>query len=50
MNRVGVLAEDRNHHPDVDFGWGRAGVTIFTHNIGGLTESDFVLAARVDRL
>jgi 4a-hydroxytetrahydrobiopterin dehydratase len=34
----------------VDFGWGRAGVTVFTHKIDGLTESDFVLAAKVDRL
>ena len=50
VNRVGVLAEDQNHHPDVDFGWGRAGVTIFTHKIGGLTESDFVSAAKVGRL
>jgi 4a-hydroxytetrahydrobiopterin dehydratase len=50
VNRVGVLAEDQNHHPDVDFGWGRAGVTIFTHKIGGLTESDFVPAAKVGRL
>ncbi len=49
-NRVGVLAEDQNHHPDVDLGWGRAGVTIFTHKIDGLTESDFALAAKVDRL
>ena len=50
MNRTGVLAEDQNHHPDVDLGWGRAGVTIFTHKIDGLAESDFVLAAKVDRL
>ena len=50
MNRVGELAEEQAHHPDVDFGWGRAGITIFTHKIDGLTESDFVLAAKVDRL
>jgi 4a-hydroxytetrahydrobiopterin dehydratase len=50
VNRAGVLAEDQNHHPDVDLGWGRAGVTIFTHKIDGLAESDFVLAAKVDRL
>ncbi len=50
VNRVGELAEERSHHPDIDFGWGRAGVTIFTHKIDGLTESDFVLAAKVDRL
>jgi len=50
VNRVGVLAEEQAHHPDIDFGWGRAGVRIFTHKIDGLTESDFVLAAKVDRL
>jgi 4a-hydroxytetrahydrobiopterin dehydratase len=50
VNRVGELAEEQAHHPDVDFGWGRAGITIYTHKIDGLTESDFVLAAKVDRL
>ena len=50
VNRVGMLAEEQAHHPDIDFGWGRAGVRIFTHKIYGLTESDFVLAAKVDRL
>src|SRR3712207_5184936 len=50
VNRVGELAEEQAHHPDMDFGWGRAGVTIFTHRIDGLTESDFILAAKVDRL
>jgi 4a-hydroxytetrahydrobiopterin dehydratase len=50
VNRVGELAEEQGHHPDVEFGWGRAAITIFTHKIDGLTESDFVLAAKVDRL
>ena len=50
VNRVGDLAEEQAHHPDIDFGWGRVGITIFTHKIDGLTESDFVLAAKVDRL
>jgi 4a-hydroxytetrahydrobiopterin dehydratase len=50
VNRVGELAEEQAHHPDIDFGWGRAGVSIFTHKIDGLTESDFILAAKVDRL
>jgi 4a-hydroxytetrahydrobiopterin dehydratase len=50
VNRVGELAEEQAHHPDVDFGWGRAGITIYTHKIDGLTESDFVLAAKVDTL
>jgi len=50
VSRVGELAEDQAHHPDIAFGWGRAEVTIFTHKIDGLTESDFILAAKVDRL
>jgi len=51
-NRVGDLAEaeEQAHHSDIDSGWGRVGITIFTHKIIGLTESDFVLAAKVDRL
>jgi 4a-hydroxytetrahydrobiopterin dehydratase len=50
VNRVGELAEEQAHHPDIDFGWGRAKVRIFTHKIDGLTESDFILAAKVERL
>ena len=50
VNGVGELAEEQAHHPDIDFGWGRVGVTIFTHKIDGLTESDFILAAKVEGL
>jgi 4a-hydroxytetrahydrobiopterin dehydratase len=50
VNRVGELAEEQAHHPDIDFGWGRATVKIFTHKIDGLTESDFILAAKVEGL
>ena len=50
VNRVGELAEEQAHHPDIELGWGRVGVTIFTHKIDVLTESDFILAAKVDRL
>ena len=50
VNRVGEVAEEQGHHPDIDFGWGRAALTVFTHKIGGLTESDFIFAAKVDRL
>jgi 4a-hydroxytetrahydrobiopterin dehydratase len=50
VNRVGELAEEQGHHPDVTFGWGYAGVTVWTHKIDGLTESDFVFAAKVDTL
>ena len=48
--RVGELAEAQGHHPDICYGWGRAEITIWTHKIDGLTESDFILAAKIDRL
>ena len=50
VNQVGAIAEEQNHHPDLEFTWGRARIEIRTHAIDGLTESDFVLAAKIDRL
>ena len=47
-NRVGEIAEAEGHHPDVHLGWGRVTLTIWTHKIDGLTESDFILAAKAD--
>ncbi len=49
-NQVGELAESEGHHPDIRLSWGRVEIEIFTHKIDGLTESDFILAARIDRL
>ena len=49
VNRIGAVAEAEGHHPDLTLGWGRVGVTTWTHKIDGLTESDFVLAAKIDR-
>lgn len=49
-NRVGELAEAEQHHPDIYLAWGKVKVTIWTHKIDGLTESDFVFAAKVDQL
>ncbi len=49
-NKVGELAEHQGHHPDIYLSWGKAGITIWTHKIDGLTESDFVLAAKIDDL
>ncbi len=49
-NRVGEMAEAQNHHPDIHLAWGRVGVTIWTHKIDGLTESDFIFAAKTDAL
>jgi len=48
VNRVGELAEAQNHHPDIALAWGKVRVTIWTHKIDGLTESDFVFAAKCD--
>lgn len=49
VNRIGAIAEEQNHHPDLTLAWGRVGVQIWTHKINGLTESDFVFAAKCDR-
>ena len=49
-NRVGEMAEAQNHHPDIHLAWGRVRVTIWTHKIDGLTESDFIFAAKADAL
>jgi 4a-hydroxytetrahydrobiopterin dehydratase len=50
VNRAGAIAEEQGHHPDILLAWGRAEVTTYTHKINGLTESDFVLAAKIDRV
>ena len=49
-NRAGGAAEAEGHHPDIAITWGGATVTIWTHSIGGLSENDFILAARLDTL
>lgn len=49
VNTIGDIAEEQGHHPDIHLSWGRVGVEIWTHKIDGLTESDFVLAAKFDR-
>lgn len=49
-NRIGGLAEAENHHPDLHLAWGKVGVEIWTHKIDGLTESDFVFAAKTELL
>jgi 4a-hydroxytetrahydrobiopterin dehydratase len=50
VNRAGAVAEEQGHHPDLYLSWGKVGVQIWTHKIDGLTESDFILAAKFDRL
>ena len=49
-NKVGELAEANKHHPDISLAWGRVKITLWTHKIDGLSESDFILAAKIDQL
>ncbi len=50
VSKVGNLAEEENHHPDIFFGWGYCKIKIYTHAIKGLAESDFILAAKIDKI
>ena len=50
VNKIGEIAEIEGHHPDIWFGWGYAKIKIFTHAIKGLHESDFILAAKIDKI
>jgi 4a-hydroxytetrahydrobiopterin dehydratase len=49
-NSVGRIAESEGHHPDVELGWGRVRIALTTHAIGGLSENDFIVAAKIDKL
>ena len=48
-NRVGAVAEAEGHHPDIHLAWGKVRLTVWTHKIDGLTESDFIFAAKAER-
>ena len=50
INKVGIISENENHHPDITFGWGYAKIIITTHAIDGLSENDFILAAKIDQI
>jgi 4a-hydroxytetrahydrobiopterin dehydratase len=50
VNRVGALAEEQGHHPDILLTWGKVEITLWTHAVNGLTESDFILAAKIDQI
>ena len=50
INKVGAISENENHHPDILFGWGYAKINITTHAIEGLSENDFILAAKIDKI
>ncbi len=49
INKVGLISENEGHHPDISFGWGYAIIKITTHAIEGLSENDFILAAKIDK-
>ena len=50
INDVGQISENEGHHPDISFGWGYADIKITTHAIEGISENDFILAAKIDQL
>lgn len=50
VNTVGAIAEEQGHHPDIYLTWGRVRIEVWTHKIDGLTESDFILAAKIDTI
>ena len=50
INKVGKISEEEGHHPDISFGWGYATIIITTHAIEGLSENDFILAAKIDQI
>jgi len=50
VNKAGEIAEQQGHHPDILLAWGKAEITTWTHKIDGLTESDFILAAKIDKI
>jgi len=50
VNQVGKISEEEGHHPDINYGWGYAKINIMTHAIAGLSENDFILAAKIDQI
>jgi len=50
VNKVSSIAEEKGHHPDIEFGWGRAEISFMTHKIDGLSRNDFIMASLVDEL
>jgi 4a-hydroxytetrahydrobiopterin dehydratase len=49
VNRVGAIADEQDHHPDVHLSWGKAAIELWTHTVGGLSENDFITAAHVEK-
>lgn len=49
-DRVGAIAETEGHHPDIHLSWGKVTIELYTHAVGGLSENDFIVAAKIDRI
>lgn len=49
-NKVGAIAEEQGHHPDIRLSWGKVGIYLTTHSIKGLSENDFIVAVKIDLL
>jgi 4a-hydroxytetrahydrobiopterin dehydratase len=50
VNKVGAIAESEGHHPDIELGWGKVNITLTTHAIGGLSQNDFIVAAKINNI
>ena len=50
VNKVGVIAEEEGHHPDIELGWGKVNITLTTHAINGLSQNDFIVAAKINNI
>jgi 4a-hydroxytetrahydrobiopterin dehydratase len=50
VNAIGAIAEEEGHHPDIALGWGKVTIELLTHAIGGLSENDFILAAKINEM
>ncbi len=50
VNKIGEIAEDADHHPDIKFGWGYANIELTTHDVGGLTRNDFEVAEKIEKV
>lgn len=50
VNKVALIAEEENHHPDIEFGWGYCVITMQTHSVGGLHENDFIVASKINEI
>lgn len=50
VNKIGDIAEGEGHHPDIELGWGKADITLYTHAVSGLSENDFIVAAKINNI